>query len=233
MKRSEMPLRKRLQYIWDYYKVPMAAGAVILYIILYTGWRYLTRQDLVLYGAVVNVGISEEIREQFEEFPRSEAFARNVSEPSARSAVSLSENLFLLSDADSEYHAYVYASRLKILAAIEAGKLDLVIGDAQAMDAFAGQGFLLPLEGLFEEKEIQSRLREGTVILEDNHLDVLLDESIPYEAVTKTELTAIDLTGLEGFVPLAGDSRIYLGIIANSERRDAALAFAESLFQVP
>lgn len=230
MKFSDMPPRKRLQYIWDYYKVPLAAGAVILYIILYIGWRYLTRQDLVLYGALVNVQISEEVRNRFEDFPQSEAFAQNVSEPTRRSAVDLAENLFLISDAGSDYHEYVYASRLKILASIEAGKLDLVIGDAQAIEAFAGQGFLLPLDGLFEDKEIQNRLREGTVILEDNHIDVLLDESVPYEALTRTELTAIDLTGLEGFVPLIDGNKIYLGIIANSERKKAALTFAESLF---
>ncbi|MGX8686577.1 MAG: hypothetical protein ACSW8K_02080, partial [bacterium] len=140
--------------------------------------------------------------------------------------------LFLTSDSSGDYHEYVYASRLKILASIEAGNLDLVIGDGEALDAFAGQGFLMPLDTLFEGNEkICSRLREGTVILEDNHIEVLLDDKIPYQSVTKKEMTAIDITDLNSFSPFWEGRHVYLGIIANSERVQAAKVFTESLFR--
>ena len=231
MKLSEMPLSKRIQYILDYYKLVLVIIAIFIYIVCYAGWRYLTRQDVVLYAALVNAGMDQDTRNLFTEFPASETFHQEFPEASKRSAVSLSENLFLTSDSASEYHEYVYASRLKILASIEAEKLDLVIGDAEALDAFAGQGFLMPLDSLFEGNEkITDRLAEGTVILEDNHIEVLLDDKIPYHSVTKKELTAIDVTDLGCFSPYR-EGRVYLGIIANSARTDAAKAFTESLFE--
>lgn len=232
MKLYEMPLKKRIRYILDYYKLVIVIIAIFIYIVCYIGWRYVTRQDIVLYGALVNAQMNEETRDFFTDFPSSETFHETFPEASGRSAVSLSENLFLTSDSASDYHEYVYASRLKILASIEAEKLDLVIGDGEAMEAFAGQGFLMPLDTLFEGNEkIMDRLTEGTVVLEDNHIEVLLDDRIPYQSVTKKELTAIDITDLERFAPFREGSKVYLGIIANSERTDAAKLFTESLFE--
>lgn len=232
MKLSEMPLSKRIRYILDYYKLVLVIIAIFIYIFCYIGWRYMTRQDIVLYAAVVNAGMNEDTRDLFTDFPSYETFHEAFPDASKRSAVNLSENLFLTSDSASDYHEYVYASRLKILASIEAGKLDLVIGDGEALDAFAGQGFLMPLDTLFEGNEqITERLKEGTVILEDNHIEVLLDDKIPYQAVTKKELIAIDLTDLGRFEPYREGGGIYLGIIANTERTDAAKIFTESLFE--
>ena len=153
MKLSEMPLKKRIRQILDYYKLVVVIIAIFIYILCYIGWRYMTRQDFVLYAAAVNVGMEEDTRELFTDFPSSETFHGAFPEASKRSAVSLSENLFLTSDSSGDYHEYVYASRLKILASIEAEKLDLVIGDGEAMEAFAGQGFLMPLDTLFEGNE--------------------------------------------------------------------------------
>ncbi len=232
MKLSDMPLSKRIKYILDYYKLVLFIIALFLYILCYIGWRYATRQDIILYGSLVNVRIEEKTRKFFTDFPQSETFHELFPEASGRSAVSLSENLFLTSDTASDYHEYVYASRLKILASIEAEKLDLVIGDAEAMDAFAGQGFLMPLDGLFEGNDIiEKRLTQGTVILEDNHIEVLLDEDVPYHSVTKEETTSIDVTDLDCFIPYREGEKVYLGIIANTDRLDAARAFTESLFE--
>ena len=232
MKLSEMPLKKRIRQILDYYKLVVVIIAIFIYIVCYIGWRYMTRQDFVLYAAAVNVGMEEDTRELFTDFPSSETFHGAFPEASKRSAVSLSENLFLTSDSSGDYHEYVYASRLKILASIEAEKLDLVIGDGEAMEAFAGQGFLMPLDTLFAGNEkILERLKEGTVILEDNHIEVLLDDKIPYQSVTKKELTAVDVTDLGCFEPFREGDRVYLGIIANTERAEAARVFTESLFE--
>ena len=100
------------------------------------------------------------------------------------------------------------------------------------MDAFAAQGFLMPLEQVFsDDPEILERLETGTVILEDNHLDVMLDESVPYEAVTRAEKAYLDLSGLSSLPGMPEDRPVYLGIIANTPRQNAALAFVRSLFE--
>lgn len=223
---SRKPLLKRLQYIWDYYKVPLAASGIILYILIYVIFRFAAGHSTVLYAAAVNVKAENEAIELFAGAPD---FL--TEKKSSGDRAELAENLFLVSDPDSEYHEYVYASRLKILASIEAGKLDLVIADRQAMEAFSGQGFLLPLEEIFrDDKEIRKYLRSNDVILEDNHLDVLFDESVPYEASTRSDCNAVEITSFPFFSCASESSGVYLGIIANTKRQSEAVKFIRFLF---
>ena len=215
--------------------MPLFTAALVIYIIGYIGFRYAARKDILLYIAAVNTPVQKETEEYINSFPESEYAVSDADDPKDRgrkAAVSLVQDLYLLSDPDSEYHQYVYASRIKILASIEAEKLDIVLADREAMDAFAAQGFLMPLEQVFsDDPEILERLETGTVILEDNHLDVMLDESVPYEAVTRAEKAYLDLSGLSSLPGMPEDRPVYLGIIANTPRQNAALAFVRSLFE--
>lgn len=235
MKKSGLNISPKIQYIWDYYKVPLFTAALVIYIIGYIGFRYAARKDILLYIAAVNTPVQKETEEYINSFPESEYAVSDADDPKdsgRKAAVSLVQDLYLLSDPDSEYHQYVYASRIKILASIEAEKLDIVLADREAMDAFAAQGFLMPLEPVFsDDPQILERLETGTVILEDNHLDVMLDESVPYEAVTRAEKAYLDLSGLSSLPGMPEDRPVYLGIIANTPRQDAALAFVRSLFE--
>ena len=234
MKKTDRKLSSKIQYIWDYYKVPLFIAALVIYIIGYIGFRYATHKDILLYIAAVNTPVEKAAEEYIRSFPESDHAAPDASGERGRknADVSLVKDLYLVSDPDSEYHQYVYASRLKILAAIEAEKLDIVLADREAMDAFAAQGFLMPLESVFsDDPQILERLETGNVILEDNHLDVLLDESIPYEAVTKAEKSYLDLSGLNTFPGIPEDRPVYLGIIANTPRQDEAAAFVRRLFE--
>ncbi len=236
MKKTDRKLSSKIQYIWDYYKVPLFIAALVIYTIGYIGFRYATHKDILLYIAAVNTPVEKAAEEYIRSFPESDHAAPDADASGERGRknadVSLVKDLYLVSDPDSEYHQYVYASRLKILAAIEAEKLDIVLADREAMDAFAAQGFLMPLESVFsDDPQILERLETGNVILEDNHLDVLLDESIPYEAVTKAEKSYLDLSGLTTLPGIPEDRPVYLGIIANTPRQDEAAAFVRRLFE--
>ncbi len=224
MKMTGMTLPQKIQYIWDYYKVPLFTAALILYIIGYIIWRFATKEEISLYAAAVNTQVTEEGEGLLEAFPESGALPPEAD----AGVVNLAANLFLTADPSSEYHEYVYASRLKILASINAQKLDLVIADREAMDAFASEGFLLDLTGLFaDDASLRSRLKEETVILEDNHIDALLDDEVAYEAVTESHLTAIDVSDLTAFS--SGSGEVLIGIIANSPRQEEAVALVRFL----
>ena len=224
MKTTGMTLPQKIQYIWDYYKVPLFTAALFLYIIGYIIWRYATKEEICLYAASVNTQATEEGAALLEAFPKSSFFSPET-EPGV---VSLAANLFLTADPSSEYHEYVYASRLKILASINAQKLDLVIADREAMEAFASEGFLLDLTEVFaDDASLSKRLREETVVLEDNHIDALLDDEVAYEAVTESHLTAIDVSDLTAFS--SGSGEVLIGIIANSPRQEEAVAFVRFL----
>ena len=235
MKKSDLSLFSRIQYIWDYYKVPLFTAALFIYIICYIIFRHATDRDILLYVAAVNTPVLKETEDYINSFPESDyavSDAGSSDNAEVKNAiVSLTKDLYLTSDPDSEYHQYVYASRLKILASIEAEKLDIVLADREAMEAFAAQGLLMPLESVFsDDSQILDRLETGTVVLEDNHVDVMLDESVPYEAVTKTEKAYINLSGMTTLTGMPGNRPVYIAIIANTPRQDMAVSFVRRLF---
>lgn len=249
MKKSDLSLTSRIQYIWDYYKVPLFTAALLIYIICYIIFRHATDRDILLYVAAVNTPVQKETEDFINSFPKSDYAVPGAGSSAAgpvdaatgpnkqdiknpkTSVVSLAKDLYLTSDPDSEYHQYVYASRLKILASIEAEKLDIVLADREAMDAFAAQGFLMPLESVFaDDPQILARLETGTVILEDNQIEVMLDESVSYEAVTRSEKAYLDLSDMTTLPGMPEGRPVYIGIIANTPRQDMAVAFVRRLF---
>lgn len=145
------------------------------------------------------------------------------------------DGLCLAEDAEGDLHQLVYASRMKILGSIDAEKLDLVLADRQALDAFAEQDFLLPLEDLFaDDPAIAPSLVSATVILSDNRTEALLDDSVVYQAVTEERVVAVDLSGTSLAASLSSSEGrtqpVYLAIIRNTPRPDAAAACVRQLF---
>ena len=99
----------------------------------------------------------------------------------------------------------------------------------------AEQDFLLPLEDLFaDDPAIAPSLVSATVILSDNRTEALLDDSVVYQAVTEERVVAVDLSGTALAASLsASEGRtqpVYLAIIRNTPRPDAAAACVRQLF---
>ena len=51
--------RQKLQYIWDYYKLPLAVLCIFLYIIGYSLYGHFTHKETLLCTALVNVSAGE------------------------------------------------------------------------------------------------------------------------------------------------------------------------------
>ena len=69
------------------------------------------------------------------------------------------------SDENSEYHPYTYATKMRILGAIDAEQLDLVLMDREAFDAFSQNGYLTDLQALLSEEALpegMSSMHENT-----------------------------------------------------------------------
>ncbi len=210
-----MTLPQKLRYIWDYYKLPLFAAALFLYIVIYVIVRIATHRDPSFYLCAVNVPLTEE--------------GRAMLDPDG--AAEIVDGLYLVEDAEGDLHQLVYASRMKILGSIDAEKLDLVLMDSQGLDAFAEENFLLPLDDLFDDDpEISSSLVSATVILSDNRTETLLDDSIPYQAVTEDMIVAVDLSSTALAATEGWTQPVYLAIIRNSHRTDTALSCIRRLF---
>jgi len=227
---------QKLQYIWDYYKFPMAVCGVALYIILYSVYGKATHKDAVLYTALVNVTAGEELTEDL-----SSRFLEARQIDPAKNKLNLNSGLYLTDDEDNAYHEYTYASRMKILAAIDAKQMDVVIMNKEAFDAFSQKGYLCDLEKLLDGgaysglyQELKPYLVTNISILEDidNANDLNLESSVGYQAKKEEYAMGLDLSGSPFFAKAGFGAPIYLGIVGNSPRMEVAVKYIQYLYQL-
>lgn len=223
--------KEKIQYIWDYFKLPLAVLGIILYIIIYIAYRRFTYQDSVLYVALVNVNAGETLTKQL-----SEDFLDTTGIDTSQNKLYLYSGLYLTDDENNVYHEYTYASRMKILASIDGMLLDVVLMDQEAFDAFSQNGYLCNIDDLLRAeapdlyKDVEPFIVKNTFIAEDNAFELQFDSSIPYSAVTEEYPMGLNLSQTD-FIKQAGfEETVYLGIIANSSRKDTALAYLLYLF---
>lgn len=133
--------KKRLEHIWSYYKLPIIIVLILFYMAGYAVYRQATKKEEVLYLALVNIAPGDTLTGQL-----TDGFAQDQG-LTGRQEVYLYSGL-LLSASEGVDEEYVYASEMRITAAITARRLDVVLMDAKARDAFAAQGYLADLSGL-------------------------------------------------------------------------------------
>ena len=222
---------KKVQYIWDYYKLPIVVLCIFLYIITYSLYGHFTHKETVLYTALVNVSASESLTAQL-----STDFLDFIDTDTSKETMQLYTGLYLTDDETNPYHEYTYASRMKILAAIDSEQLDVVLMNKEAFDAFSQNGYLCNLEELLSDQDsalynrLKPNLVTNTIILQDNSIDLQFDSSLTYEAVTEEHPVGLDLS-MADLIHRAGfDDTVYLGIIQNSTHKDAAINYVQYLF---
>lgn len=192
---------KKLQYIWDYYKLPLALLCLVLYAAGYLLYGHFTHKEVRLYAAFVNVAPSERLTSAL-----SDEFLDAQNMDTAKNEFHLYKALHLTNDEANPYHEYTHASRMKILAAIDAEQLDVVLMDQEAFEAFSQNGYLCNLEEILSP-----------------------DDSIPYTALAKEHPTGIALTQFPLIEQAGFDGTVYLGIIANSPRKETAVEYIRYL----
>lgn len=223
--------KQKIQYIWDYYKFPMIVCFIFLYIIGYTAYRHFNKKDLVLYAGLINISSSEQLNLQL-----SNDFLEFMDETISQKKVQLYTGLYLTSDPNNPHHEYTYASRIKILAAIDSEQLDVVFMDRESFDAFSQNGYLCNLEHLLQDLSpdtfdtLKPYLVTNTSILEDNSEDLLADSSLPYQAVTEEYPMGLNVSQT-GILKQAGfNDDIYLGVVGNSPRTRNAVKYINYLY---
>ena len=226
-------LRFCLQYLWDYYKLPLATAAIALYIALYAVYGHFTHKDTVLYAALVNVAVGETLTEEL-----SSRFLTAQNLNTNANTFRLYSGLYLTDDENNIYHEYTYASRLKILASIDAEQLDVALMNKEAFDAFSQNGYLSDIDELLAEEvpalhqQLAPHFVTNTVILEDNSEDLLLDGSAVYHAETESYPMGLDLSASPMIQKGGFQETVYLGIIKNSPRIHTVFDYLEYLFKL-
>lgn len=219
-----MGAAEKLDYILSYYKVPLLLGLLALGILFSVVHRAATRKEPVLYLALCNVAVGEDCEQAL-----TTGFLAFDGADERRQEVYLYPGLYLSENAATENHEYAYASRMKLLGALSAQKLDLLLLNREACDLLSQKGYLLPLTELPGAEALAALWAENEVVLSDNALEVMLDESVAPERVTQREANALAVATLPLFREAGFGEEIYLAAAANSPRLEAVSRYLRYL----
>ena len=166
-----MSLAEKAEYIWAYFKLPIVLSVVAVAFLISTVYREVTRKEVLLYTAHINVTVGEDLEARL-----IGNFVPVTGADPKKAEVSLDAGLYLSDDPSVENHEYSYASKLKLMASIEAKQLDVVLMNREGYDLVSQEGYLLDLDALLSSDEslyrqIEPYLTNNTVILEDNAIE--------------------------------------------------------------
>ena len=221
---------KKAEHIFTYYKWPILLGLVALAVLGSVARRELTKKEPILSVAFVNVSFGDELEKGL-----TEDYLYSIGADPRKTEVALIRGLYLSDDADLLNHEYAYASQMKVMGALTAESLDLLVMNREAWDYASRRGYLMELSPLLETADPQTRealaplLVENEVIVSDNTLDYLLGEAEAEERVIQTVPNALTANSLRLFRDAAPDGELYLAVVANSPRPEEALRFFQYL----
>ena len=226
--------KQKIQYIWDYYKLPILLGLLFVYIIGYTIHGYFSKKEILLYTGLVNVTAGEQLTDElsggFLDFLNADAFKADLK---------LYPGLYLTDDKDDPNQEYAYASRIKIIASIDEEQLDVVLMNKEAFDAFSQNGYLYNMKELLQDLDAEDAaewepyLVTNIAILKDNAKDLLSDNTLSYQAVTEESPMGLLLSQNGVFKKAGFTEDVYLGVIKNSPRTDMAVEYIKYLCSEP
>lgn len=229
---QKMTLAGKAEYIFEYYKIPIFVGLAVLYFVSYTVYQQVTKKEVVLYSAYINVSVGDDLNRQLtEEFLSASGANPKKTEVYPYSGLYLSETPSL------ESYEYQYASNLKLMAAIEAKQLDVVLMNKEAYDIYSQKGYLLDLCDLLSANDslyhlLEPHLTTNTVILKDNAIEYMLNETNRYQAVTEEVTNGLDVSLFPLFQEAGFQGSVYLGVVGNSPRLSTAIQYMEYLTAV-
>ena len=222
---ERMNLKEKAEYIITYYKLPLFTAFVVLVVAISSIYQYVTKKEEVLYLAYVNFVAGETLHGQL-----SDEYLTYTDRDPQKTDVLVYQDLYIDEDPSLADHQYAYASRMKILGAISASKMDVAIMNENAYKQLSASGLLLktdmvlkPDPALYEQ--MKPYITAGTVILEDNSVEYNLNEAETYEAVTEEVENAIDVSEFPIFVNAGIKDKLYIGVIGNTRHIDEARTY--------
>lgn len=190
--------RKKWEHIWTYYKLPIVLVLLAVYIIGYIAYRNLTRKEDVLYLVMVNVSAGSDLTGQL-----TNGFAQEQ-QLTQKQQVNLLEGL-LLSESDNADEQYVYASEMKLLGAISAQRLDIVLMDEKACAALQEEDYFLDLR--------------------------TLDSSFGQLNGLNDAGTTLDISDTPFLASAGFSGKVYLGVVQNAPHPEGSAAYIRYLLQ--
>ena len=190
--------RKKWEHIWAYYKLPIVIALIVVYIFGYAAYRHVTKKEDVLYLGLVNITAGSDLTEQLTTgFAEAQGLTK-------KQQVDLLSGL-LLSESERAEEQYVYASEMKLLGAVSAQRLDVVLMDESARDKLLADDYFLDLR--------------------------TLDASFGNSDGLDSNGTTLDISDVPCIAQAGFSGKVYLGVIQNAPHPERAAAYIRYLFQ--
>jgi hypothetical protein len=222
--------KKKLEYIWDYYKLPIGLILLALVMVIYGVYGHFHSKEQLFSVTCVNLDLTEELQTQI-----SDDFIHDFLGLDTGSYNLLFDTNTYLTDEEQATDAQAaYAGQMKVMATFAAEQMDILFLNDYAFDTMAPNGYLMDLEEFLSAEDpelyetVKSDLENNILIVEDNTDDILLDSSIEYEAVTEEHPFALSLSGSDFFSESSVD--IHLGIASNTTHRELVIQYLRYLY---
>jgi len=212
-KLKELSFKKKIEYIWDYYK-PIMLGIILgitLISVIVQMVINISKED-VLYVASINAMTHTE-----ENFPFVEGFKEYANIDEKKQVVTVDTSL-RLNYASEEMDEYYMNSAMKLAAIIAARQLDVMLMEEIVYQRHHEDGTFYDLQELLPTKLYETV--EPYLIWGSTQED---STSRPY-AIDVTEIAAVDVKNT------FGDKEIFLGVIVNTSNSEYVIQFIEYLF---
>lgn len=135
---------KKIEYILDYYKLPIVLSIIIIYIFCSLSYKLITKKNTLLSVAAINIEISNENIPKF-----SDDYLLNRNFSSKKYNINFYNNLISEGNPnDGVSYEYAYASSMKLLALMTDKTLDIVLMDEKAYQTFSNNEYLYNLYDL-------------------------------------------------------------------------------------
>lgn len=160
--------KARLQYLWDYYKLPFALICIVVYIVGYSLYGHFTKKDDLLYIGFANLIFGDTLSQQL-----TTDYISYCSLDERKNEIYTYQDLYLSSNPSDANTQYAYISNTKILAAIDSQKLDLVFMNQEALEIFTCNEYLSDLTSLVsteimnEQDSVYAIDISGTACIQD------------------------------------------------------------------
>lgn len=218
----KMDTAHKIEHIYTYHRWTILLILIALYIVSSTAYRQITKKAVPLYVGMVNVSVGTELEQTI-----TDEFLTSLELNLKKNEVLMYRGMYLSDNASDEDHQYAYASRLKIMAAVNAKELDVVFMNQESYNLLSNVGYLLPLEAL--PAALSPYLAQNEVVLESNAIEVQLNQADEYRVVTETVTNGVNVSAFPVFRSAGFDDTVYIGIIANTLHYDTAVSYLEYL----
>lgn len=227
------PLKKRLEYFWDYYKWHTIITIVVISIICGYVHHVVTAKESTLYGVLLN------------SFSEEDAISTIVDEFASQEEIDLSRYDIILNTSLSYGNAFTSTeSQQVIIAQSSAGMIDFFTGDLESMQDLAYSFMLQDLREVLTEAQIEAYepyfLYVDQAVLDDineaaNNLDDTVSISYPdcHDPATMEDPipVLIDMSRCDKLTFAYADvlTEIAFGVSASAPHTEKTLAFLDYL----